>query len=180
MILDALDTFQDITVLSLEAGKELAAPLSVGVRPSAFAFSETEEHAYAVTEQGISVLSLSGTPEVSALIRLSDDPLENPSTRDVTFAPDASYALVRTEGASQIGVVSLPSGARALVNLEGQVTDVDLSPGGEFAFAVLGDQSVVVKIPLGEAEPDPSSFERLLHGHSAESRQFDRYHTVRR
>lgn len=158
---DPLETFQDITVLSLEPGQESAFPLGIGARPSAFAFSESEEYAYAVTEEGISVLTLGVEPGVRDLIVLGDSPLDDPAARDVSFGPEASYAIVRTEGKSEVGIVRLPTGTRTVVRLEGVVTDVDLSPNGDFAFAVLGNQSVVVQIPVDDADRDPTTFQRL-------------------
>jgi len=162
--LDPLQTFQDVTLLVLDPGRESAVPLSVGSRPSAVAFSADEAFAYAVTDEGMSVIALSSTPEVRDLILLDDDPFADSALRDVGFAPDATYAVVRTEGRSEVGVVALPEGTRTPVTLEGVVTDVDLSPDGEVAFAVLGNEGVVVRIPVAEAARDPSSFDRLSFG----------------
>lgn len=158
---DPLETFQDITLFSLEPGDERVLPLSVGARPSAFVFAADEAHAYAVTDEGISVITLGADPAVTALVVLSDDPLADPAARDVSFAPDGSYAVVRTEGRSDFGIVALPQGDRTVVTLEGVITDVDLAPEGEVAFAVLGFDSRVVKIPVDAADEDPATFERL-------------------
>jgi DNA-binding beta-propeller fold protein YncE len=158
---DVLETFQDITLFLLEPGEESVLPISVGARPSAFAFSADEAYAYAVTEQGLSVIELGPVPSVTDLVALDDDPLAEARGRDVAFSPDASYAVVRSEGESKIAFLSLPDGARTSVDLGGIVTDVDLSPDGAYAYAVLGHDAEVVQIPVGGASLDPRSFERL-------------------
>jgi hypothetical protein len=158
---DPLQTFQDITLFSLEPGLEAVSSLSVGMRPSAFGFDAEEHHVYVVSEEGITVIELDSDPEVSDLLELSDNPLDDPATRDVSFSADGSYAVVRKDGQSEIGVVSLPSGEREDVQLGGVVTDLDLSADGTRAFAVLGPKSEVVIVPLPVAAADPASFARV-------------------
>jgi hypothetical protein len=164
---DRLQTFQDISVLVLDPGREAVFPLSVGVRPSAFSFDANESHVYSVSEEGISVIELDGEPRVSDLVEVTDNPLDDPATRDVSFSPDGSYAVVRSDGKSTIGVVSLPAGEREQVDLGGEVTDVDLAPDGSRAFAVLGPKSQVVAVPLPVAGADPALFERAQLGTEA-------------
>lgn len=159
---DPLETFQDVTVFSLSPDEETVTPLTIGARPSSFAFSADERYAYAVTDEGISVIALDGPAAVTALVPLSEDPLEDPGSRDVSFAPDGSYALVRGEGKSEIRLVELPEGALTSVTLPSVVTDVDLAPDGRSAFAVLGLTAQVVEVPLERAADDPASFP-VLH-----------------
>lgn len=157
---DPLETFQDITLLSLEPGEELSWRMGIGPRPSSFAFSQAEDFVYAVTEEGFSVISLTGEPKVSDHLPFDEDSTASPARRDLSFAPDATYAVVRTEGRSQVSIVALPAGTRRVLNLEGVVTDLDLSPAGDRAYAVLGAESLVIQIPLDRAT-DPESFVRL-------------------
>jgi hypothetical protein len=158
---DPLQTFQDITLFELEEGAERALPLSVGARPSAIVFDAEEAHAYAVTDEGISVVELGAEPAVDSLIALSEDPFASPSLRDTNFAPDGSYAVVRNEGESRVRVVALPSGEESAVDLGSAVTDVDLAPDGSLAFAVLGLEPELVVIPLPLTTDDASGFVHL-------------------
>jgi len=69
--------------------------------------------------------------------------------------------VVRNDGQSSIGVVSLPDGALERVELGGVVTDLDLTRDGTRAVAVLGPKSEVALIPLPIAGADPASFPRI-------------------
>jgi hypothetical protein len=74
---DPTQGFQDVEVIDLsKTGPATAAiGLTVGYRPSQVAFSGDESHAYVVTQDGISVLDLTGgaTPAASALYPLGVD-----------------------------------------------------------------------------------------------------------
>jgi hypothetical protein len=73
---DPTQGFQDVEVIDLRASPTTAAiGLTVGYRPSQVAFSGDESHAYVVTQDGISVLDLTGgaTPAASALYPLGVD-----------------------------------------------------------------------------------------------------------
>ncbi len=156
---DPTQGFQDVTVLSLETGKESSTRLSVGYRPTQIAFDAAEARAYAVTEPGISVISLpaSGAPSIEALIEVTDDPLENPASRDVTFTPDGSYALVRRDGSPEVGFVELGTGTRTALALSGPVTDLDLSEDGKLAVAVVREKSEINLLPIPQVITTPSA-----------------------
>ncbi len=158
---DPLQTFQDITLLELAPGRERAWPLSVGPRPRAFAFDAAEEHAYVVTEEGISVIELGAEPAVDTLIAVSDEPFASATHADVSFAPDGSYAVVRNEGESVVRVIALPDGDVSSVELGSTVTDVDLAPDGSRAYAVLGSVPAVVTLPLPLPSLDAAELPRL-------------------
>ncbi|MGC4091739.1 MAG: hypothetical protein QM756_28415 [Polyangiaceae bacterium] len=108
----ALDLFQDITLFTLSPGSEAAYRLSVGARPSRFVFDAAEQYAYAVTEEGISVIELAARPRVSGVIPLTTGLVAERGAADVSFAPDGSYALVRTRDSSLVTGLALPDGAR--------------------------------------------------------------------
>lgn len=143
-----LDLFQDITLFTLEPGHEAAFRLSVGSRPSRFVFDASEAHAYAVTEEGISVIELGARPNVSGVVAVTSSAFSTNVRADVGFAPDGSYAVVRTQGSSKIATLALPDGAREELDLGGIVTDLDLVADGSRAFAVLGDSALVVEVPI--------------------------------
>ncbi len=158
---DPTDGFQDVTVIDLAAGKETAKILSVGYRPARIGFASDETRAFAVTEPGISVIDLAaGGSSVSALVKVTDDPLDNPAARDVTLTPDGDWALVRRDGSSSVSFVSLKSGARTDLPLSGNVTDLDLSEDGTRAVAVVRDTSEVFVLPVPGAASDPNSVDK--------------------
>ncbi|HKO91573.1 MAG TPA: hypothetical protein VJU61_10495, partial [Polyangiaceae bacterium] len=69
---DPTDGFQDITVIELpEGGAAVATRLTVGYRPTAFAFDAAGRRAFGITQDGISVLELeAGAARLSRLVPL--------------------------------------------------------------------------------------------------------------
>lgn len=146
---DPTQGFQDITVIRLDSGKEASTELSVGYRPTSVRFDASGTHAYAVTDPGISVISLDGAaPQVTDLVPVTDDPADNPASRDVTITPDGKLALVRRDGSPDVGVVTLSTGQRTTITLSGNVTDLDLSEDGNRAVAVVRSASEVAVLPI--------------------------------
>jgi hypothetical protein len=77
---DPTQSFQNLSVMDLSAVTAPTAPgpatvLAVGYRPSEVAFSADDSRAYAVTEDGISVIQLSGTGAASGPTVIRLDPL---------------------------------------------------------------------------------------------------------
>jgi hypothetical protein len=155
--LDSTDGLQDVTVVKLGEVPETT-ELSVGYRPSQFTFDADEEHAFAVTEPGLTVINLEGEPTPESLIALTDDVVTDQAARDVNVTPDGRRAVVRVEGERSLGVVELATGTRQSLDLGGFVTDLDLAADGSRAFAIADGELVVVPIPPGDA--DPSTFAR--------------------
>ena len=153
----ATDGFQTLTVLDLGATDPTAArtTLAVGFRPASVSFSTDERHAFAVTEDGVSILTLDGAggPRVGNNVALDADPTATADTRDVSITSDGRFALVRREGSNTVGVVDLSSGALTALALSGPVTDLDVTDDGTRAVAVVRQTSEVAVIPLGGAAP---------------------------
>jgi hypothetical protein len=146
---DPTQGFQDITVIRLDSGKEASTELSVGYRPTSVRFDASGTHAYAVTDPGISVVSLDGAaPQVTDLVQVTDNPADNPASRDVTITPNGKLALVRRDGSPDVGVVTLSTGQRTTITLSGNVTDLDLSQDGTRAVAVVRSASEVDVLPI--------------------------------
>jgi hypothetical protein len=103
---DATQSFQDIAVLDLTAATTgslgTAAMLNVGYRPSQIVFSKDELHAFAVTQDGISVIDLGGVPAATRLYVIS-----SPAGADAS-APDASPADASDAGG---GDAAAPDGS---------------------------------------------------------------------
>ena len=167
----ALEAYQDITVAHLTEGAETTRRLTVGYRPVALAFAADETEAFAVTQDGISVIDLQSPdgPIMTRLVPISDDPLEDAGSRDVSITPDGSYALVRRDGDAIVTVVPLAGGDLVQVQLPGACTDLDLSADGTKAVAVVRDTNDVVILPIPEIVTAPDQFvttkvEKLIVG----------------
>ncbi|HEX3776646.1 MAG TPA: hypothetical protein VHV51_19370 [Polyangiaceae bacterium] len=156
--LDPSDGLSELTVIDLSAMPPASTRLSVGFRPSQIVFDATDAHAYAVVDEGISIIDLSGTPLVSSLVTLS---APGTSARDVNISPDGSFAVVRVNGNPKIDVVDFTSAGSVTqtVTLESDATDLDLSADGTVATAVLGNDNPpkVVRFPVPNPG-DPSAF----------------------
>lgn len=161
----ATDGFQTLTVLDLAASDPGAAhtTLAVGFRPASVSFSSDERRAFAVTEDGVSILTLDGPggPLVGNNVALDTDPTATADTRDVSITSDGRFAVVRREGSDTVGVVDLGSGALTSLALSGPVTDLDLTDDGTRAVAVVRQTSEVSVIPLGDAAPTAADVTHL-------------------
>lgn len=158
---DPTDGFQDITVLSLE-GAGTSTRLTVGYRPTRLSISEDGTRAFAVTEPGISVIELTTVPEVSKLFPVTDDPLSDPASRDVSITPDGSLALVRRDDSPDLTFVDLSSGIRTARTLSGAITDLDLSADGKLALAVVRENSELHLLPIPAAATNPTAGDTLV------------------
>ena len=155
---DPIDGYQDLTVLDLAEGAERSTPLTVGYRPVAVAFDDAATRAFAVTQDGVTIVDLLGDePAVVGNVPLSDDPLENASTRDVAITPDGRWALVRREGVARIRLVSLEGEGSVDVPLSAPATDLDLSADGTTAILVVRDTSEVVLLDVEAVAADPEA-----------------------
>jgi hypothetical protein len=152
--------FQDLSVLRLDRGSEKATRVSVGYRPVAVSYSADARAAYVVTQDGISVVDLAAPsgPAATKLVAIGDDPMQDPGTRDVAITPDGTWALVRRDGSKSITLVDIASGARAEVVLPGPVTDLDLSPDGTAAVAVVRDTSQAAVLPIPAVASEPHTY----------------------
>lgn len=151
------DGFQDVTVVDLTE-KQPEAVLAVGYRPIAVGFTRDGQHAWAITQDGVTLIDLASAPFVSKNVPIADDPLADTGTRDVSVTPDATWALIRRDGDSSVGFVSLTTGARVKVVLSGPVTDLDLSEDGTRALAVVRDKAEVAILPVPEITEKPTAF----------------------
>lgn len=158
---DPVQGFQDVTVLDLTEGAETTTRLAVGFRPVTVSYSSDDSTAFAVSQDGISVIDLAGAggPTSAKLVEISDNPLEDSGSRDVAITPDGAYALVRRDSSNAITVVTLADGTLTEVLLPGNCTDLDLSPDGTRAVAVVRDLNQVAILPIPAIVAAPETFE---------------------
>jgi hypothetical protein len=175
----ATGSFQDVTVLTLEPGKDRGIGMTVGFRPREVVFAADGSAAFAVTDDGVSVLDFATIDDegagIARLVTLGAD--VDQKSLDVSISPDGRYALARQPSESSIRLVDLSKGKIQTLELADlelpdpdadpdvdagtgeapvEITDLDLAPNGEFALAVLRNQDAVVRIPVPEAFEDHS------------------------
>jgi hypothetical protein len=150
---DPTEGLQDITVIDFAADPPVGRRLTVGYRPSRVTMGDDDRRAFVVAEPGVSVIDLpeDGRPNVIRDVSVSAGPAEAASARDVTVTKDGEFALVRRTDSAQVEVVSLTGGGTTRVTLPGVVTDLDLSPDGSLAFAVVRGGQVIPPAGTGGA-----------------------------
>jgi WD40 repeat protein len=158
---DLVNGYSELTVIDLAASPPTSTRLSVGFRPSQVVFDAAARHAFAIVDEGITVLDLGDQPALSALLTVSADG-QAAHARDVNIAPDGSFAVVRVDGSAHVEIIDLATNDRQTVALEASVTDLDLSPDGRTATAVLGDAvpPKVVRFAVPNPGSDSAAFDR--------------------
>ncbi len=152
---DPVEGYQDVTVLDLTAGAEKSTALTVGYRPSSISFDAKSGRAFAVTEDGVSVVALDAPGGPAVVKNIAYAPVPPPVAPEVTITPDGAYALLRSSQPS-VGVLSLADGARVDVPLPGVPTDLDLSADGSAAVAVIRETSQVALLPVPGVFTNPA------------------------
>jgi len=157
--LDPTAGSQTITVLDLT--RATSKKLSVGFHPTQVVVDDQSERAFVVNDNGVSVVSLGDTSEVSLLAHVSEDPLEDAGARDVSILPDGSLAVVRLENSTKLRIVDLTKeeGITAY-DLGAPIADVDLSRDGTLAVAAVPGIHQVVLVPMPPGA-DAAAFERI-------------------
>lgn len=147
-------SFQDVTVIALAPGAEVAVDLTVGFRPRNVQFDATGNHAYVVTQDGVSVIDLPTATAGGAMIVPPvpvADPSISPDDLEVQIVATGNYAVVRQAGASDLRIVDLHAGTVQTIPLDSAATDIDLAPDGARVFAVERDAKklAIVDVPGG-------------------------------
>ncbi len=170
-------SFQDVSVIDLESDDD-AVGMTVGFRPRDVFFAADSSAAFAVTDDGISVLEFERIERegsgIARLVSLGAD--IDQKSLDVSVTPDGRYALARQPAESVIRLIDLSDGGIRTIDLSElplpepevdaeddggmpeplpiEVTDLDLAPNGQFALAVLRNQSTVLQLPVPAAFED--------------------------
>ncbi len=160
--IEDIGSFQDVTVIDLAPGDVRAVDLTVGFRPREVEFDISGQRAYIVTDDGISVVDLadatSAGPSIVPPIPVTDDPLSDPLGIDVDVVADGAFAVVREVGRAELRIVRVagePLGEMFTIPLAVEPSDVDISPDGLTAYAVLRDANAlaVIDVPGDGFEP---------------------------
>jgi DNA-binding beta-propeller fold protein YncE len=144
----ATGSFQDITLVRLAATGDSSLPLTVGFRPNSVAFSSDGTSAFVVTEDGVSIIRFAQITMATVLPLVPLGPVSAQGATDVSITPDGKFALARKDNSGVVSLVDLVTGIATSVDLGSPVTDLDLSPNGSMAIAVMRDVSKMVTLPL--------------------------------
>ena len=155
--LDPTEGLQEITVLKLDGAQMVATRITVGYRPSDVLVSEDDARLVVVSQEGITQIDLSGTPDSSDWIELG----VGDSGRDVSLSEDGNFALVREANALSVQIIDLTdSSSRADLAFNGRVTDADLSASGR-AVVVVREKSELSLFDLEEVFQDPTAIDTV-------------------
>lgn len=150
---DPVGSFQSVSVVPI--GAKLGAPrtLSIGFRPSAVHFTADGARAMVITADGVCVITLADAVDGAVVppVPVAKDPLDKPAEREVQTTPDGTWALVRQSGLKGLFAIHLPTKKLVEVALSSVPTDLDLTPKGDVAMAVLRDSAELAFVDLPSA-----------------------------
>jgi hypothetical protein len=155
---DPTDGFQDVVVMDLTSATAAAYPISIGYRPSQVVYSHDESRAFAVTQDGISVIDLTlPSPAAVALYPLSaplpagdaggtDAAPDGPGGGDASNAgPDAG-----TDGASDAQVDAGPATTTTTTTTVSTMPDVSFTLDGSYALVRVDGVSAITVVSLAD------------------------------
>lgn len=152
---DAVGSFQALTLVRLNDGKDESLSISTGFRPSRVRFTSDGSAALVVTDDGINIIQLASAKagDIAAQVPVSLKPLAK-IEREVLTTDDGTWAIVRETGKAALIVVHLASKKIVEVPLAATPTDLDLVPKSNAALAVLRDAGVVALLNLPSVPTD--------------------------
>jgi hypothetical protein len=162
-----IGSFQDVTVVALASGAEKAVDLTVGFQPRNVQFDASGNHAYVVTQDGVSVIDLAYAtghePAIVPPIAVAD-PSISLDDLEVDVVATGDFAAVRQTGHSSLRVVSLraaDAGTAWEIPLASTPSDIDLAPDGSRLYAVLRDAKRLAIIDVPADAFDPTGVETI-------------------
>ncbi len=167
--LDAVEdvgSFQDVTIVGLDAEGTRTVDLTVGFRPREIEFDEDGERAYVITDDGVSVIDLTTVfeagPVIIPPIPVTSNPFEDASGLEVEIVAAGDLAVVREPGQPWLRVVRLTGvavGTSWEVTLPGVPSDMELSPDGARAYLVLRETAQLAVLDVPADLQDPAGIE---------------------
>jgi hypothetical protein len=158
--LDGIGSFQDVTIVALSPFHEQAVNLTVGFRPRNVQFDASGDHAFVVTQDGVSVIDLEAAttsgPAIVPPIPVAD-PAIPPDDLEVNIVSTGAYAVVRQLDAASLRVVGLTAADTHAytIPLASAASDIDLAPDGHRVYVVERDakKMAIVDIPADAQNP---------------------------
>lgn len=160
-----LQSYQDVMVIMLSEGEEKSLQRTCGYMPREVEYDESGEKAFVVNKDGISLIDFSIVEGDNAPLPIINYhpsiPLElNDLEKDVDVSPAGDFAIVRLEESPEsystsIWVIDLKDQSFREIVLPAVPYDLDLSPDGKFAVAVLPTLGQIAFIPLPVDDLNP-------------------------
>ncbi len=147
---EPVGSFQAVALVAITDAKAGARTLSVGFRPRSVAFTADGKRALIVTDDGVCVVELASAADGAIVppVAIAIDPLAKPAEREVQTTPDGTWAIVRQSGLNGLFAIHLPSKKLLQVPLSSVPTDLDLTPDGKLAVAVLRQSAEIAFVDL--------------------------------
>ena len=129
-----VQSYNQISLVNLETLEHH--PMVVGSNPHQVKFSQDTSRALIVADDYLAQLELTADPPERYMIALAEDPLDPPSAEEVLISDNNSYAFVRQLDSAELVILDLDTQTLGRIPLEGNLTDLDLSPTGESAVVI--------------------------------------------
>jgi len=173
------DSPQNMSVVDLSTASPVVYQVTVGYHPTSVTYSTDSSKAFVVSDDGVSKIDLATVASVKSrvaeMVHLYDATVT--TAAKVTVVPDGDYAIAQQPGAATIRLVDLTSKSHQDINLGAlfaqsagdagaaltslDVSDVEVSPAGDFLLAVIRDRGVVLRVPIPDGFDDTSVIERI-------------------
>ena len=173
------DSPQNVSVLDMSSTSPVVYQVTVGYHPTTVTYAKDSSKAFVVSDDGVSKISLGDIAQlksrVADMVHVYDATVT--TAAKVTVLPDGDYAIAQQPGTSTIRLVDLTSKSHQDLNLATlfgtsaadagaaqpslDVSDVEVSPEGDFLLAVVRDRSVILRVPIPDGFDDVSTIERV-------------------
>jgi hypothetical protein len=143
---DQFQGFQTVSIIDL-SGTGPAVRQSVGFRPRSISFAATPPRAFAVTDDGISVIDLAMPASPVRLIKYPDavaDPVDAASAGSISNTVEATDATAADAGATEASVITPPPPPTP------GKADVSITPEGAYAIIRRENTSTVNVVDLAQ------------------------------
>jgi hypothetical protein len=154
-------SFQDVTIIALASANERAVNLTVGFRPRDVQFDAAGNRAYAITQDGVSVIDLglvtTQGPRAVPPIPVAD-PTVPPDDVAVDIVATGEYAVARQLDASALRVVAVGAtspGQAWTIPLASPASAIALAPDGSRVYVVerAAQKLAIANVPQDAIDP---------------------------
>jgi hypothetical protein len=154
------ESAQDVLLVGLTSGEERSFQRIAGYMPREVEYDQTGAMAYIISKDGISRADFSNLTQSNAPLPLILYPGGGPEvSRDVDVAPTGQFAMVRPEPTAgpgrDIWIMDLSGENHRQISLPAAAYDLDLSPVGDYAVAVLPTTRQMAIIPAAGPTDTP-------------------------
>ncbi|MCG3173744.1 MAG: hypothetical protein GMKNLPBB_01945 [Myxococcota bacterium] len=149
--------------------KEVVETRTVGFRATNVFFNKEGTRAFVVAKSEVSVADLGNLAAQPLLprLRINDKSFEEVERREVLADAGGRYLYLRSLDADRLIALDMVNNQKLELKLPSAPSDLDLSPNGAMAVAVLRGDSSVAVFPVPGVFTDPSSIRIIKLGSAA-------------